>query len=175
MTDFSGHDEDQIVDAAGERACTVCYPSAPVAVLAKPTRMFTRDEVAAQAARAERATKAAAKNAAKVVDRDGKVIANTERGATNEIASLLDSYFWYVDHPSNAEWIARINQLIDAVAERRGVDAQELRSEMFAKAEAKDAKKKAGIVKKMKADPATNWDQAYDWARQLAGLLPIGN
>ena len=33
MTEFSGMDEAEIVDAAGERACTVCYPTAPVEVL----------------------------------------------------------------------------------------------------------------------------------------------
>jgi len=30
VTDFSDHDEAQIVAAAGWRACTVCYPTAPV-------------------------------------------------------------------------------------------------------------------------------------------------
>jgi hypothetical protein len=75
MVDYSGHTEEEIVEAAAERACTVCYPSAPVEVLERPTKMFTEDEVAAQKAREEREAKkaaAAAKKAAKAItDTDG--------------------------------------------------------------------------------------------------------
>jgi hypothetical protein len=31
MIDYSGKTEDEIIEAAGERACTICYPDAPVA------------------------------------------------------------------------------------------------------------------------------------------------
>lgn len=66
MTEYSGFDEDTIVADAGERACTVCYPSAPVEVLSRPTKMFSEDEKAAQQAREEREAKRAAKEAAQV-------------------------------------------------------------------------------------------------------------
>lgn len=44
MTDYSGSSEEEIVDAAGERACTVCYPSAPVETLSQPSRMVDPEE-----------------------------------------------------------------------------------------------------------------------------------
>lgn len=65
MTDYSGKNEDEIVDAAGERACTVCYPSAPVSSLGKPTKMFTEDEKKQQEAREERARAKAEREAKK--------------------------------------------------------------------------------------------------------------
>lgn len=75
MTDYSGKNEEEIVEAAGERACTVCYPSAPVSTLNKPTKMFTEDEKKQQAAREERARvkeeKAAKAKAAGIFAEDG--------------------------------------------------------------------------------------------------------
>lgn len=61
MTEYSGKTEEEIVEAAGSRACTVCYPSAPVEVLNRPTKMFGPDEIEAQKARDERQAKAAEK------------------------------------------------------------------------------------------------------------------
>lgn len=54
MTNYSGKTEEEIVADAGVRSCTVCFPSAPVEVLSKPTKMFTPDEEAQQKARAAR-------------------------------------------------------------------------------------------------------------------------
>lgn len=44
MTEYSGKSEKDIVDAAGESACTVCYPDAPVSSLRKKRTMLTVDE-----------------------------------------------------------------------------------------------------------------------------------
>ncbi len=52
LIQYSGKTESEIVADAGERACTTCYPSAPVN--AKGTKMFTPDEIEAQKAREER-------------------------------------------------------------------------------------------------------------------------
>lgn len=52
LIDYSGKNEDQVVEDAGMRACTVCYPSAPVDVLARPTKIFGSPEEAAKAAAA---------------------------------------------------------------------------------------------------------------------------
>jgi cytochrome c5 len=49
---YSGQSEADIVADAGERACTTCYPTAPVD--AKGTKMFTPDEEEAAKAREER-------------------------------------------------------------------------------------------------------------------------
>lgn len=139
MTDFSGMDEAEIVEAAGERACTVCYPSAPVEVLNKPTRMFTPDEVAAQAARAEREAKKATKEALKVYHAEtGEELFKTERGATNFIASELDSALWYgPSHPSFVSWMTNVDITVAALAAKRGVEFDALRAELVAKAEKK--------------------------------------
>lgn len=84
LTDYSGADEDAIVTAAGHRACTTCYPSAPVGdATSLPTKMYTPDELAAQRDRERReawatltpAEKRARKRAEKLaaaVSKDGK-------------------------------------------------------------------------------------------------------
>ncbi|MBB5474618.1 hypothetical protein HF998_00510 [Cellulomonas hominis] len=60
MTDYSGSGEDTIVADAGYRACTVCFPTAPIGDAASlPTKMLSKDEVAKAAARTERETKKA--------------------------------------------------------------------------------------------------------------------
>jgi hypothetical protein len=131
VIEFSGTTEAEVVDAAGERACTVCYPSAPVEVRSQPTRIFSEEEKAAAAARDEKAAAKAAKDADQVVDPEsGKVLFKTERGATNEISSELGSALWY----DNAKYAALAHKTVKAVAARRGVDSTELFIEFFTKA-----------------------------------------
>lgn len=65
MTDYSDLTEADIVEAAGERACTVCYPTAPVDALNRPTKMFSEDEISAKAAREAREQAKIARDAAK--------------------------------------------------------------------------------------------------------------
>lgn len=60
VTDMSGQDESEIVDAAGEKACTVCYPSAPVDTLRQPSRI---EDPAVVAEREKRAAEKAARDA----------------------------------------------------------------------------------------------------------------
>ena len=66
VTSLSDHDETEVVEAAGERACTVCYPSAPVEVLNRPTTLFTPDEEEKQRARAEREQRKAEREASMI-------------------------------------------------------------------------------------------------------------
>lgn len=55
MIDYSNKSEEEIVEAAGYRACTVCYPSAPVGdEKTLPTKMFAKEELAKEEARRER-------------------------------------------------------------------------------------------------------------------------
>lgn len=67
LVELADQSEDEIVDQAGERACTVCYPSAPVESLNKPTRTFTPTEIEKQKARDEKEAKRAEKAAQAVV------------------------------------------------------------------------------------------------------------
>jgi len=47
LPDYSGSDESKIVDDAGKSACTVCYPSAPVDVLKRESRIELPERKAA--------------------------------------------------------------------------------------------------------------------------------
>jgi hypothetical protein len=58
---YSASTETEIVEAAGNTACTVCYPSAPADVLNRPSTIVTADKVAKAAAKAERDAKKAEK------------------------------------------------------------------------------------------------------------------
>lgn len=148
MTEFSGQTEDEIVDAAGERACTYCYPSAPVEVLDRPTRMFTKDEQRIAAERAERAAKKEAAAAATVCDAEtGEVIYKTERAALNAASAALDDTLWYGGHPSDVKWERIASQAIAAVAAKNGTDPVALRAELDAKAAKKFTAKVKKIVK----------------------------
>ena len=179
VTKLSGHDEAEIVEAAGERACTVCYPSAPAYVLNRPTALFTKDEEAKQAAREEREAKKAAAQAASIIDPvTGKVLFKTERGATNDIAYQLDSYFRYEDD-SRLDFAFKIASL---VADKRGVPADELWEELKAKAQKKHRREAIKSIKEMLAskgrkpefydnsDPA-NWYASTRRIAQEEGLI----
>jgi hypothetical protein len=178
MTDFSGMDEDAIVDAAGERACTVCYPTAPVSVLNQPTKMFTKDEIAAQERKAELAAKKDA--AAKAAVRNavtGEVEFKTERAARNEINRLLGNSFLYDD----AEDQNQAQDYMIHLANHLGVTYPELRDEMvsaaatkFRKSAIKIAKQnlagKAPIMTQHAMDPA-NWHDSIRTIAKEEGLI----
>lgn len=88
MPEYSGQDEAGVVDLAGEDACTVCFPTAPVNQQSRlPFRIKDREE--REAAAAEKAAKAAAK-AAQEVRINGKVAFKTIRAAENEVGSELE-------------------------------------------------------------------------------------
>lgn len=82
LPQYSGHDEAEIIEVAAERACTVCYPNAPVAT-AGPSVLMTPDE----RTRAEQ--------------RDAAAIAKAERLA-KKIANGLteDGSEFVVDYPA---------------------------------------------------------------------------
>lgn len=122
MVEYSAKSEEEIVEAAGERACTVCYPSAPVD--AKGTKMFSPDEVAKQIAREERNAARVAKVAAQVhvlnyQGYGGRIetkVFKTVRAVTNEISGLVNSAMWYGEtHPSFKEWQHNITAMIEAL------------------------------------------------------------
>lgn len=71
LTAYSGKTENDVVEDAGDRACTVCYSSAPVETLNRPSRINDPEREAIKAA------KAAAK-AAKEADAAQKAISNPD-------------------------------------------------------------------------------------------------
>ena len=143
MTTFSGLTQDEIIDAAGERACTVCYPDAPAEKLAQPTRMFSQDEIDAQAARearqAERTAKAAKAATKAITNPDGTPLRDqdrlpikTEVTAWNTLVSLMTySRIGYRAHLDVQD------RIVAALAAKLGQDEAEVRATATKKADAK--------------------------------------
>jgi hypothetical protein len=162
MTDWSAKDEAEIVEAAGWRACTVCYPSAPVGdEKSLPTKMFSDADKSKAEAKAEREaakaardakTKAAAPTASgeplRVLTevytpthgpRAGQPQNRFETFKTERTAIMWATERFYYNGPSGTEWAA-INAIANAVAEKRGVDARTVLDEIVAKGKKKAAK-----------------------------------
>jgi hypothetical protein len=151
MTDYSGQTEEQIVEAAGERACTVCYPTAPVAEK-RPTLMFSHEEVAAAKAREERdavkAAKAAKAAAVAVYGADGGELRvpdwynpkrgetiKTERAASNKAIDAARHILTYGDRSlSTATYRDILALCVTAIATKRGVPEAEVLAEIEKKA-----------------------------------------
>lgn len=130
LVDLADHDESEIIEKAGERACTVCYPHAPVGTLSRPTQIFSKSEIEKQAARAEREAKRQAKLAAEIHvpgyqgygAYQGEKVFKTERAVTNDIASNLYNLVHYgTSHPTSAEWMNDVAVCREALA-AKGVD-----------------------------------------------------
>lgn len=153
VTELSDHDEAEIVEAAGERACTVCYPSAPVDVLRRPTTLFTPDEIEKAKAREEREAAKAERERnrlEKALMPDGsplRVGTNGGRSYGDSLKTVATAKQWVVsgmcwkaaregeDHPSyTAEDTSTV---IEAIAAKEGRPDEEIRAELQAKADAK--------------------------------------
>jgi hypothetical protein len=163
VTRMSGATEEAIVEEAGERACTVCYPSAPVETLRRPTRLLSEDE---EAERAARETARAEREAARA-KRDAEAITveglneyrgrahtfKSERALQNFVsANLKNLHIWTEigainarpEHPSAPEWREDARKGAEALAERRGVDVEALLADLDAKAAKNAAREMRG-------------------------------
>lgn len=147
LPDWSGADEAKIVEDAGERACTICYPSAPVEVLSRPTKMFSEDEIAAQAAReAAKAAKAArdAKKIEKALTADGSELVIRTAQTTEYFRTEIAGRNWLVNELGSHKAFGyrkddeAIAIVLEALAIKHGVTVEQER-------EAIDAKVKAWI------------------------------
>ncbi len=153
LPQVSGMTETEIVNLAGERACTVCYPSAPVDVLRRACKLFTADEEAEREAKDARAQELAAKKAvaaSKAITRpDGSPLRNsygvirTETAAKNEVLKSMNNLLFYSEtHGMRSEWVTFIDQAIEALAHKQNRTQEEVRTELQTKAEKKFAKDK---------------------------------
>jgi hypothetical protein len=157
---LSGADEAAIVEAAGERACTTCYPSAPVDVLKRATRIFSEDERAKQAAREERDVKRAAKAAKAeenaITNPDGTPLLDAFRGVIKTVRTAEMEYvdtvtnLQYYANRSNASWQAEqaeyLTRLTAALAHKYSLTVSETEARLAPKVEArrkKDAREAA--------------------------------
>jgi hypothetical protein len=141
MPEYSGADEAEIVALAGEAACTVCFPSAPVTPSMLPIHVKSREEKAALAA--EKAEKKVVALAAQIVV--GRKVYKTQRGAENQISWEIESVVSRrympaadADHRARldemaAEDLAAARKIADAIAETvEGYSADEILAKKFA-------------------------------------------
>lgn len=163
LPEYSGANEVQIVEDAGERACTVCYPSAPVDVLSRPSKIFSPDErqkmadrEARAAAKVERERKRIEKAATKdgselVIYPDGRSQTESHvRGTRPErFTSEISATTWYTDQlvtqVSNPEYWARerenreaaMLEIATSLAEKHEISVEEMQARLAKKGEAK--------------------------------------
>lgn len=168
LPSYSGSDEDQIVADAGERACTVCYPSAPVDVLSRPTKIFSEEERQQVIERDKRRVELAAKKsekAAKAPTASGEPLRVVvgQRSSYRDPSVTVDdveefktertAVTWAVDalaetwRPVNDHEKAAVDVIVAALAEKRGVASTEVRAEIDAKAAAKKKKQEREAAK----------------------------
>jgi hypothetical protein len=171
--EVSGFNETQVVEAAGERACTVCYPSAPVDVLKRATRIFTPDEQETADARAAKERKQAEREAATLTvtlvdDLTGKTCPQTFRTVRAARNEALSEYGWALYGvayygETNPNTIVRgrirlhnVETLAAAIAEREGAAIETVREELTNKGRAKfNREAKSGMNKRMTAKEKT--------------------
>lgn len=146
LYEVSGDSEESIVEKAGEMACTVCYPSAPVDILKRKCQFELPEVKEARIARELRKAELAAKrNAKSLTDIDGsalKVPTFTDyRG--NVHYEWLDTVFkgtqYVTDHfnlngSSQSENVTRV---IAALAHKRAESVADTTAHLKAKASAK--------------------------------------
>lgn len=137
--EFSGAEESEIVENAGDRACTICYPSAPVD---RPTTMYTPDERQAKVdaeARAQAKIEREAKRIAKAATASGEPleipsmygtrteIVKTEVAARKEWNRAED----YKGISSDVDRLYLIQEIIEnALAEKHGTFPEVMREEL---------------------------------------------
>lgn len=133
LTEQSGKSADEVIELAGERVCTVCFPQAPVAVQERPSQLRTKTEAEKAKAREERdqaARDAAARKASKAITApDGsdlvlvtwgsKEIIKTEASAQSHYREAASTLLLLADernqkfraaHQSQAEFDAQVER-----------------------------------------------------------------
>ena len=147
ITYLSASTEQEIVEAAGETACTVCYPSAPAEVLGKPSTIVTAEKIEKEKAKAEREAKKAEKAAARPTP-NGEPLIVPETWAirqNKELKTERAASMWYVEVQYEIQknsWIAQkwgqegIEKMqvaseivVNSVAAKRGVNAETIYAE----------------------------------------------
>lgn len=156
LPEYSGKDESQIVDDAGSKACTVCYPDAPVETLNRASRIENPEVRAAREAREQAKAERDAKRIANALTEDGseakfswvetvgsgrKMVRNehfkTKRAAEQwwvaEALSAASSDYYASNEPrKNVR-----EQVLEAIAKKEQRDVEEVRSTLTRKMLAK--------------------------------------
>lgn len=152
LPELAGKTEAEMVEEFGEKACTVCFPSAPANPSFRgPGR---RDRATLDAKAAEKASKAAAK-LEKALLPDGSPLRLSDFGTPTTLiagqralSSTLQSMYTYnvmyaevhgrtEPHPHTPKWEADVALLVEAISNKTGQPADEVLAEAQAKAEKK--------------------------------------
>lgn len=165
MTQYSGSDEKQIVSDAGYRACTTCYPSAPVGdEKSLPTKMFTPEEKEKQADKIAQENKKVAKQAAavsKAPTLSGEPLRVQTSNLTETFKNERTALTWYSDgikYPAHNEQSEKINKnarysILYHIAEKRDISIKDLQDELYSKAVKTKEKDHKDTVKRFAAQP----------------------
>lgn len=147
LTHLSGHDETEIIEQSGESACTECYPSAPVDIRKRPSRIKTPEQLAREAEKAEREKAKAVKA---ITAPDGTPLRTNHYGRIDTEFTARRSY---VDAVSYARYLNRgdvarhrdtiaqyaqdARLILAALAAKHGRTEEDLKAELAPKVEAK--------------------------------------
>lgn len=151
----SALNQDEIIALAADRACTICYPKAPVVKKGTCTLVAPGEDAKAQR-KAEREAKAAEKEAKKVTvvfgtkfDRRGAKVPDIETYGTVRSARIdaMDAYGWAIHNAAYydsaemiREYMNKFHKITEAITAHRdgGVDhIDTLEAELLGKARAK--------------------------------------
>jgi hypothetical protein len=151
LTAYSADPEIEIVTAAGETACTICYPSAPAEILNCPATIQSKNRAEREANRAAAAIAKAARDAKRIASAptaDGSTLSVPSRwnGRNEEIKTERTAIsFWYeceddiqwkraVDRTDKTEKAIEAQTIIEgALAGKNGITALEQREILQAK------------------------------------------
>lgn len=170
LTEYSGMNQPKFVtEVAGEKACTECYPWAPVDVLRQKTKLELPERRARRIEREQKAAAKAAKAAAaaiyavdggELLDEDGSVIKTLRSARISVVEHLEDAmldaevFLPQAQETKDAEEFARyeidrrasikghaltVSRLIPAIAAKEGRSIEEVTVELTKKANAKMA------------------------------------
>lgn len=134
LPEFSGQDEAGVVELAGKSACTVCFPSAPVDVLRRKSRIELPER---KAARLEREAKAAAAAAKKAKNAIPETLVYTQGDRFPEKLTTLTSakgrltdHIQYVELFGWSEFITGgMDDLVSAIATKEDKTAEQVMAE----------------------------------------------
>lgn len=139
LTELSGQAEAEVIELAGERVCTTCFPAAPVAALTRTSKLFTKTEQEkedARIARAEKKREADAKKIAKAITNpDGTPLVLgtgrwTDKIETETAAKIkvVDELWYEKFYGADAERQANIELLLAALAAKHETTVEDERA-----------------------------------------------
>ena len=166
LTEESGKCEDEIIERAGERACTTCYADAPVDALKRKSKFQSEPEIERQKREAERAEQRKAKDVKAITNPDGSALIGgphrdhfkTERAA--EIAAVkalaeleTDRSADGSEHPYAPKNRELVELVTAAIAAKHGTAEADVLAKLKTKAAAKIKRDEAAHQKDRRERP----------------------